>query len=282
MKMAVRESRLAAPDDERLQFEIVSAWGRMLGDLDFKQPPPALARHLNDLVRSMSGCGDLYAEDKRASNEFARSLIPGLRERIESVRGSGEDPLRLALEIAIVGNCIDRGVDIDVDLGKELESAGDALAGGTFDAFASKAVKNANILMLGDNCGEIVFDTLLVEELIRRGCRVTYAVRSQPVINDATMSDAHDAGMSRLCSVVGSGADTPGTVLDRCTAEFLDIMREADLVLSKGQGNYESLERVYPGVFCAFKVKCNRISKDTGLPLLESAFCITGSATEDS
>ena len=282
MKMALREARLASPDDERLQHEIVIAWGRMLGDLDFTEPPPAVARHLNALVRTMSGCGDLYAEDKRRSNAEALALLPGLRQRIETSRQRGEDPLKLALEIAIIGNFIDRGVDIEVDLEAELADAGNALEGDVYKRFANRADKGAAVVVLGDNCGEIAFDALLVEELIRRGCRVTYAVRSQPVINDATMADARAVGMNDLCEVVESGVDTPGTVLNRCTPEFRKTLDEADLILSKGQGNFESLEGVYPGVFCAFKVKCERVARDAELPLIASAFRLTcGPAAAD-
>jgi uncharacterized protein with ATP-grasp and redox domains len=92
------------------------------------------------------------------------------------------------------------------------------------------------------------------------------------VLNDSTMADARAVGMTSLCRVVESGVDTPGTVLSRCTPEFLDRMRASDVILSKGQGNFEALDGAWEGVFCAFKVKCKRIARKTGLAFGSSAF----------
>ncbi|MGL1862210.1 MAG: ARMT1-like domain-containing protein [Pseudodesulfovibrio sp.] len=276
MKMALRDARLACPDDEAMHQEIVMAWGRMLGDLDLSVPPPDIARHLTDLIRSKTGCEDLYREDKLEANARVLELLPGLKVLLETERIKPDgDPLALALELAIIGNYIDRGVDLGVDWEAELENVSDSVPTSTLDEFKSLAKPGSHILILGDNTGEIVLDMLLVEELQRQQCVVTYAVRSKPVINDATMEDAIAVGMTALCEVVESGVDTPGTVLSRCTPEFLERMEVADIILSKGQGNFESLEGVWPGVFCAFKVKCKRVAEDAGLPFGSSAFLRT-------
>lgn len=273
MRMAVNEARLACPDDLALQHEIIKTWGREIGSLDLTQPPPAIARRLAVLVREKTGCGDLYARDKAEANRWVASLMPGLKERLEAERAAPDgDPLGLALEMAIIGNYIDRGVDIDFDLEGEIATVARTVPSEVLDAFRERIVPGASVLILGDNTGEIVLDKLLVEELTQRGCEVTYAVRSAPVLNDATMEDAEAVGMTALCPVVESGVDTPGTVLDRCTPEFLGRMRAADVILSKGQGNFESLAGRWPGVFCAFKVKCGRLSAETGLEVGSSAF----------
>lgn len=274
MKMAVNEAKLACPDDPVMQHAIVSAWGARLSSLDLQQPPPAIARHLAQLVREISGCGDLYTRDKQEANEWVLSLLPELKERLSrEAELSDGDPLALALELSIIGNYIDRGVEIDFDLEKEIADVAGGMPSGVFDQLKMAAVPGANILILGDNTGEIVLDMLLVEELKRRGCTVTHAVRSSHVLNDATMEDAEAVGMTALCQVVESGVDTPGNVLDRCTPEFLNRMHDADVILSKGQGNFEALIGNWPGVFCAFKVKCKRVAGDTGLTLGSSAFC---------
>ena len=273
-RMAVREAEIACPDDPALREEIVARWEALLPRLDMDEPPPAIARRLADLVREISGCTDLYAEDKRAANAFVLGLLPSLRERVEAQRASG-DPLGLALELAIIGNYIDRGVEVEFDLEKELAEVAASVSPDVLAAFRDRLDAGASVLILGDNTGEIVLDTLLVGELARLGCEVTYAVRSRPVLNDATMADAETVGMTSLCTVVESGADTPGTVLSRCTPEFLERMRSSDVVLSKGQGNFEALDGVWPGVFCAFKVKCPRIARKTGLPFGSSALCMS-------
>ena len=271
-KMAVREARLACPDDPALQREIVVAWEALLATLDMHVPPPAIARLLAELVREKSGRCDLYAEDKREANAFVAGLLPDLKNRLEAERAAGGDTLALALELATIGNYIDRGVELEFDLEKELAEVAGEVQGEAMGQFRGLARKGSSVLILGDNTGEIVLDTLLVEELKRTGCDVTYAVRSRPVLNDATMDDARAVGMTELCRVVESGVDTPGTVLDRCSPGFLDRMRGADVILSKGQGNFESLEGLWPGIFCAFKVKCQRIARRTGLPKGSSAF----------
>ncbi|MEF2229969.1 MAG: ARMT1-like domain-containing protein [Pseudodesulfovibrio sp.] len=268
MKMALSDARLACPGDEAMHRAIVSAWGRRLGDLDLTQPPPAIARHLVELVESMTGCGDLYLDDKRESNERVLRLLPGLRDRVAEQRAHPDgDPLSLALELAVIGNYIDRGVELEADWEAELSEVSAGLSPEALSEFATCARTGADVLILGDNCGEIVLDTLLVQELKLRGCRVTYAVRSRPVINDATMADAIAVGMTGLCAVVESGVDTPGTVLDRCAPEFIQRMREADVILSKGQGNFEALQGRWPGVFCAFKAKCPTVAAEARCPV---------------
>lgn len=276
MKMALRDAQLASPGDEVMHHAIVTAWGRKLGELDLNVPPPAIARHLAELIRSMTGCGDLYLEDKQQANAHVMGLLPDLRVLLDRERKKDEgDPLALALELAIIGNYIDRGVDIGVDWEAELDNVSATIPESVLTEFRSLARVDASVLVLGDNTGEIVLDKLLVEELQRRGCEVTYAVRSKPAINDATMADAHSVGMTELCAVVESGVDTPGTVIDRCLPEFVDRMRKADVILAKGQGNFESLEGVWPGIFCAFKVKCKRVADDARFSLGSTAFLVT-------
>jgi len=282
MKMASREAWLACPDDEAMRYKIVAAWEQTLSELDLNQPPPVIARYLADLIESMTGCGDLYRDDKLQANARVLELFPKLKSMVESRRAlQGGDSLALALELAIIGNFIDRGVVVDFDWEEELANVSDTISSKVLKQFKALAQPGAQVLILGDNTGEIVLDMLLVEELKFRGCEVTYAVRSKPVINDATMEDAVAIGMTQLCPVVESGVDTPGTVIERCLPEFVERMRQADVILSKGLGNYESLEGKWPGVFCAFKVKCERIANKTGLILGESAFCKT-SPTPDA
>ncbi|QJB57590.1 ARMT1-like domain-containing protein [Pseudodesulfovibrio sp. zrk46] len=276
MKMALREARLACPDDEAKHYEILVTWGRMLGELDLSSPPPAIARHLTEMIREQTECGDLYYDDKQAANVRVMELLPSLKQLVEAERAKPKgDPIALSLELAIIGNYIDRGIDLDVDWEAELANVSESLPDDVLSEFKAKLLPGANILILGDNTGEIVLDMLLVEELQKKKCDVTYAVRSKPVINDCTYTDAEMVGMTKLCRVVESGVDTPGTVLNRCLPEFIDRMKDADLIISKGQGNFEALEGNWPEIFCAFKVKCRRVAKDSGLDLNSSAFYIT-------
>jgi len=276
MRMVVKEARLACPDNPGLQRELALEWGATLGKLDLTQPPPAIAAILGKLIKSRTGCGDLYCDDKKEANKWVQSLIPELRTRLERERRTAEgDPLALALELAIIGNYIDRGVEIEFDFEGEIRNVSGTISADVLHLLKAKATRGATVLLLGDNTGEIVLDMLLVGELKRRGCVVTHVVRSKPVLNDATMEDAVAVGMADLCEVIESGVDTPGTILEHCTPEFLERMRAADLIISKGQGNFESLQGRWEGIFCAFKVKCKRVAAETGLELGSSALCLT-------
>jgi hypothetical protein len=125
-----------------------------------------------------------------------------------------------------------------------------------------KAIDAAkNILFLGDNAGEIVFDKLLIEQMPMD--KISYAVKGFPIINDATMEDAIDTGMTGLVKVLDNGCDAPGTILELCSEKFQEVFRQADLVIAKGQGNYETLSGVNDkDIFFLLKVKCPVIAQD--------------------
>jgi uncharacterized protein with ATP-grasp and redox domains len=116
---------------------------------------------------------------------------------------------------------------------------------------------------LGDNAGEIVWDKILIEELIEAfDLDITYAVRGFPILNDVTVEDAHFVGMDKVVKVISNGFDAPGTLLDRCSEEFLKNYKTSDLILSKGQGNYESLSEQHRSIFFLLNVKCPVIAED--------------------
>jgi len=132
------------------------------------------------------------------------------------------------------------------------------------------ALNNAeSILYLGDNTGEIVFDKLLIEELSNMlpDVKITYVVRDKPVINDALMEDAVSCGLDKIVDVISSGCDAPGTILDLCSKEFLKLYESAELIISKGQGNFETLADEKRPIFFLFKVKCPVIANHTGFNL---------------
>ncbi|OGI09508.1 MAG: hypothetical protein A2Y40_08980 [Candidatus Margulisbacteria bacterium GWF2_35_9] len=128
-------------------------------------------------------------------------------------------------------------------------------------------MKSKNILYIGDNTGEIVFDKILVEELQSNGCQVTYTVKSSPILNDALMEDATATGMTTLTHVIESGSTTAGTLISQGTDEFIEYLNKADLIISKGQGNLETIseESLNKPVFYLLLSKCNHISKALGI-----------------
>nr|MDA3843302.1 ARMT1-like domain-containing protein [Candidatus Kapabacteria bacterium] len=134
-------------------------------------------------------------------------------------------------------------------------------------------IKNSDmILYLGDNCGEIVFDKLLISTIKKEfpDKKIIFAVRSAPIINDITIEDAEYVRMSELAEVIANGYDAPGTILEFCSDEFLDIYRNADLIISKGQGNYEGLSDETENIFFLLTAKCDVVAESLGAKVGDS------------
>jgi uncharacterized protein with ATP-grasp and redox domains len=224
--------------------------------------PPELGAFIHRIVREISGNVDPYADAKRRSNELALGLYEDL---LRDVRRA-DDPFEMAVRFAIAGNIIDFGPTSTLSENQVHEAVDDCRRA-RIDSAALEALREASRrsrrkLYIGDNAGEIVFDMLLVDQFSTGS--VTFAVRGSAVINDATMADAVRVGMTDLVRVVDSGCDVPGTVLEHCSPEFREVFREADLVIAKGQGNYETLSDTDQPIAFLFKAKCPVIAEDMG------------------
>ncbi len=241
---------------EELQIQVVQAVSEIIAGLEVEKSPPANATAVYRKIAELTGCEDPYSEKKKLSNEQAMEILPGLQKEI---RGS-EQELDAAVRIAIAGNIIDYGALSDFDVVAALENCrnaelavDDRLA--LYDAIG-RLEKGAKVLYLADNCGEIVYDSLLIEYLFYRGLDMTVAVKEGPIINDALREDACTAGLDKYARIISNGTRCPGTVLEQCSPEFIDVFDKADLIISKGQGNFESLSGVDVDIFFLLTVKC--------------------------
>jgi hypothetical protein len=233
-------------------------------EMDLDGTPPVLAQRIHGQLRAISGVEDPYRAEKESQNRMALSLLPELKARIEAA----SDPLALAVRLAIAGNVIDLGVHDQVresDLRRSIQQALAEPLVGDLDAFRREVEEARSILYPTDNAGEIVLDRLLIEQL--GPARVTVAVRGAPVLNDATRADARAAGLDLLAQVIDNGSDAPGTVFDDCSEAFLERLADADLILAKGQGNYETLSQETRNLFFLFKAKCPVVAEHAGVPL---------------
>lgn len=257
------EAVRTATADARTAARITAAVSARLAEFSSSTPPPVVGREIHRLIRELAGNDDPYREIKARSNNEAATLYPRLKRTVRKAR----EPFETAARLALAGNVVDFGVAGNGD-GLNLEAViEDALHKPlAVDHLARlrRAIKTANhILYLGDNAGEVFFDRLFIEELPTE--RVTFAVRGGPVINDATREDAEQAGLPELVKVVETGADAPGAVLELCSAEFRRRFDEADVVVAKGQGNYETLDdRGKQGLFFLLMVKCPVVARHTG------------------
>ena len=245
--------------DEPKIREILVAFGQHLSRIHAEAIPPEIGREAYRLISEKTGILDPYAKIKKENTQHALSLNPQLKERI----ASSEDRLSMAIRMAIVGNVIDFCANADFDLDKDLDVLlSQELAIDHYRAFCHVLKRTRKTLFLADNAGETVFDRLLIEEL---GKPVIYAVREKPIINDAIRQDALDAGIDEVAEIVSSGTDAPGTILGLCSESFLEIFRSADLIISKGQGNYEGLSEQTRPVFFLLKAKCAVIARHIGV-----------------
>ena len=249
-------------DDPAVHERVVRETLRLAAEMPFDRSPPWMGQHIHRLLRTATGNPDPYLEVKWHSNALAFELYPTLKQRVSA----SAEPFTAAVRMAIAGNVIDFACRSSLNDDEVHEAIEDAM-GRPFDEVAigdlRRAVKEAdNILYLADNAGEIVFDRLLIEEMPMD--RITLVVRGGPVINDATRQDAEAAGLSSLVTVMDNGSDVPGTILDSCSPSFRTCFAQCDLMIAKGQGNYETLGEEDQNIFFLFKAKCPVIARDIG------------------
>ena len=249
-------------DDRKSRERILRQVVFRLANESFEKTPPSIGGDVHRIVRRLSGESDPYLEIKKDSNELAMSLMPSLKARMKS----SPDPFETAVRLAIAGNIIDSGQGDHISEEKLKETISECLdqpiRQDAINELREEIDKASNILYLADNAGEVFFDRLLIEEL--NGCHITFVVRGSPIINDALRDDARMAGIDTLVEVVDNGSDAPGTVVGECSEEFRSHFAEADLVIAKGQGNYETLSDERKIMFFLLKAKCPVIANDIG------------------
>jgi uncharacterized protein with ATP-grasp and redox domains len=261
VRQALDSARLVT-NDEQVHEQVVREVLKLASDLDMNQSPPVIGQRIHRLIRKLIGNTDPYYELKQRFNRLALRLSAELEENVRT----STDPLETAVRLAIAGNIIDLGVKTSIaesDIEKIIRDCMTA----DFNSQQKEEFRNAiihaeRIMYLADNSGEIVFDRLLIEQLPTE--KVTLVVKGEPVINDATMEDAEFAGLTDMVKVIDNGSDAPGTILESCSQEFRQCFDRADLVIAKGQGNYETLSDVNKKIFFILKAKCPVIARDLG------------------
>ena len=258
ISQALRAGRMAT-EDEAVVKELLDRAGCRIREMRLDQTPPEMALSIYEDVRAVTGIDDPFKKAKEEHIAEALSLYPGFEERIRK----SADPLMTAVRIAIAGNVIDLGASREFHIQKDVDAVlGQKFAICHMDEFRNAVESSESILYLGDNAGESVFDRLLIEEM---GKPVTYAVRDRAVINDVTMEDALASGLGNSATLVSSGSPAPATILHLCSPVFREIYDRAEMIISKGQGNYEALSDTDRPVFFLLKAKCPVIASDIGV-----------------
>ncbi|OQY51407.1 MAG: hypothetical protein B6230_04935 [Desulfobacteraceae bacterium 4572_89] len=260
MKQTIDAACMVIPEKKE-QEKIFRQVLKAISEMDFQQSPPEMAQYIHREIQKISGCHDPYKELKTKYNQYALDLYPAMKEKILNSPNQFETAVRLA----IAGNIIDFGASLVVDQAMIKQTIQSSFTGplmGNTDNLFDAISLAKKILFLGDNTGEIVFDRLLIEILPMD--KVIYSVRGMPILNDATMEDAVQTGMTQKVKVIHNGSDAPGTILKDCSKDFLKVFDEADLVISKGQGNFETLSHVDKNIYFLLKAKCHVIAAHIG------------------
>ena len=254
-EQALRAARITNINDSKTK-RLLSEIGLLINQMPLESTPPEFGKIIYGKIRELTGKSDPYAKLKHKNIEEALRLYPYFQKIVHN----SSEPLLTAIKVAIAGNAIDFAINTDYDIEKEFDSViKSPFAINHYKMFESQLQKADKVLYIGDNAGESVFDRILIEEIKKP---TIYAVREVPVINDVTYQDAIDSGLNKVATIVSSGTDAPGLVLNTCSKEFKKIYEESDFIISKGQGNYEALSDEKKNIFFLLKAKCPVIARD--------------------
>jgi uncharacterized protein with ATP-grasp and redox domains len=220
-------------------------------------------------AQEVLGNDDPFAAQKAHFNKVALNLYP----RLKSIVNRAPDRLAAAVSVAVAGNVIDLGilgqfsgpeVDIDGAIGAVFSQG---LAIDHLPELKEALSQASRVLYLSDNAGEIVFDKVLIEELRAFDVEIDLAVKSGPILNDVTIEDALSVGMDQLTRIVETGTSEIGLPLHLASPVFQRLFAAADFIISKGQGNFESLDQVVAPIFFLLKAKCEITAAALGVEL---------------
>ncbi|HBV97121.1 MAG: hypothetical protein JL50_21365 [Peptococcaceae bacterium BICA1-7] len=271
LKQAATCMSIAGVDTDR-QHQILFELMDDIKAMDRKKTPAENSTEMLVKLYKLIGSDDPYREAKASSNHQALKLYPGLKKYLA---GSG-DKLHEALKISVAGNVIDLGINKSFDIDASLKQCLDTgFSRDHYTSFREKLNHVNEVLIVGDNAGEIVFDRILAEELSAMGKKVIYMVKGGNILNDATLEDAVLTGMDRVAQIKTTGSNYLGALLHRVSAEARGLLENSALVISKGQANFETLEHqeIARGrIFFLLKIKCDSVGTVAGSKLGDIVF----------
>ncbi|MFA6470738.1 MAG: ARMT1-like domain-containing protein [Candidatus Latescibacterota bacterium] len=261
MKQAYNTARRATSDQDVIRA-IMNKAADHVKSISFDMTPADASNYVYEITKELTGIADPYFSEKQKYNQICRSMLPEIRKRIEA----SNDPLQAAVRVAILGNLIDLGIGLEFDLDKDLERVfTEPFAADDYESFAAfLKTGRKRILYLGDNAGEIFFDRLLVEKLCVEHT-VTFVVKKGPIINDATLEDAQYAGITDLVKVIDTGSCGIGVKWSEASKEFMEEYQKADMIISKGQGNFETMSGKKGKKYFLLRAKCDSVAGMLGV-----------------
>jgi uncharacterized protein with ATP-grasp and redox domains len=261
-----REALDLATDDEGLKLEVTSNLTDLISQ---RFHPEASANEIGtDMHRTIkkeTNNPDPYHQERARSNEIALKFLPRVKKILKE-----DSSLKNYLKAAIAGNLLDfaaLGLDIDMEA-MVLSAMQKELTIDKSPELEEELKKAQNVLYLADNVGEIVFDKLLIEKILKYGVKVTVALKEKPILNDACLDEALEIGLDEVAHLTTTGTDSVGVVYKDVSLEFLELFYQSDLVIAKGLGNYEGLTEMdlkNKPVFCLLNAKCPPVAREIGV-----------------
>lgn len=234
IRQALNTVRLVT-DDPAIHLKVVKQVAKLVSGLSLNQTPARLSQPAYDVAAKVTGVKDPYRRERKQSNRIAMRLAPELKALIRK----SFDPLDAALHVAVAGNVIDLGIGHKFDIERDVRAImKQKFAVDSIREFRKELRRGKRMLYLGDNAGEIVFDKLLIEQILPTSVDVVFAVKSAPIINDAVLRDAEETGMTKLVKVITTGSNDIGINWRRTSSEFKKAFTTADVILCKGHGNF--------------------------------------------
>ena len=250
-------------DDEKIHTKVLQEIMKHLQKVSFTDSPPKLSRKVHEIIREITGSKDPYKKVKEKSNELAKKKYSYLKKLVNE----SDDSLLMATKLSIIGNVIDFGTINRFNVDQMIEfSIKQELDESLYLRYKNTLDHSKTILFLADNAGEIFYDKLLLEEIVKKQKQINFIVKANPIINDALVKDAKFAGIDKIANIIewdsNQKMSSPGIILSYASKQFLQIYESSDIVLSKGQGNYEGLSNVDREIFFMLVVKCPLVAKD--------------------
>ena len=235
-------------------------------NFDESKIPALLGSEMHRYLKKRLNDSDPLEEKKERSNTVAMELV----RFAESIVNEEDDPkkrLKKSFKIALAGNLIDFSIyNAEVRRDLLLKAFNEPLAIDDFNIVYNYLKSSKNVLYICDNAGEIVFDKICIEEIKKLGLNVVACVKGNPILNDATLKDAEFAGLNKICKVITTGNDSVGIDFRRVSNEFLKEYKKADIIVAKGQGNYETLSEIRgKRIVFVLKAKCEPVARSLGV-----------------
>lgn len=251
------EAAYESTDNIELQTKIMDDVIKVIANYRKYDYAPELCRAVHKVVKQHTNNQDPYRKIKESDIREAKKLEDDIREFIIMA----EDNLKGALKASATGNIMDTAIFKDLDIKKCLnEELHKSFKKCDIEDLRKDLKKGSHILIIGDNSGEAVFDKILIEMLSKEN-KITFAYRSEPIINDITKREVDIIGIGDYAEVVSIGCSAPGALVKEFSSKFKEIFYSSDIVISKGQGNFEALSEVDRRIYFLLKAKCPKIAK---------------------